>query len=38
MQNRIEHDLWYIEYWSFWLDFRIALMTIVQLLRPRNVY
>jgi Undecaprenyl-phosphate glucose phosphotransferase len=38
MQHRIEHDLWYIEYWSFWLDVRIALMTIVQLLRPRNVY
>jgi Undecaprenyl-phosphate glucose phosphotransferase len=38
MQHRIEHDLWYIEYWSFWLDLRIALRTIVQLLRPRNVY
>jgi Undecaprenyl-phosphate glucose phosphotransferase len=38
MQHRVEHDLWYIEYWSFWLDVRIVLMTVVQLLRPRNVY
>jgi Undecaprenyl-phosphate glucose phosphotransferase len=38
MQRRVERDLWYIEYWSLWLDIRILLMTIVQLLRPRNVY
>jgi Undecaprenyl-phosphate glucose phosphotransferase len=38
MQRRIEYDLWYIECWSIWLDVRILLMTIVQLLRPRNIY
>jgi Undecaprenyl-phosphate glucose phosphotransferase len=38
MQRRVERDLWYIEYWSLWLDLRILLLTIVQMLRPRNVY
>ena len=38
MERRVDHDLWYIEYWSFWLDLRILVMTAVQLLRPRNVY
>jgi lipopolysaccharide/colanic/teichoic acid biosynthesis glycosyltransferase len=38
MQSRIEHDLWYIEYWSLWLDLRILMTTFLQMLRPRNVY
>jgi len=28
MQKRVEHDNWYIENWSFWLDIQIILMTI----------
>jgi len=27
MAMRIEHDLWYIQNWSLWLDLRIMLMT-----------
>ena len=23
MERRVDHDLWYIECWSFWLDIRI---------------
>jgi lipopolysaccharide/colanic/teichoic acid biosynthesis glycosyltransferase len=34
----VEHDLWYIEYWSLWLDLRILVTTVFQLLKPRNVY
>jgi putative colanic acid biosynthesis UDP-glucose lipid carrier transferase len=26
--ERIKHDLWYLENWSFWLDLRIVFMTI----------
>lgn len=28
MQLRIDHDIWYIENWSFWLDIQIIFMTI----------
>jgi Undecaprenyl-phosphate glucose phosphotransferase len=38
MERRIELDLWYINNWSLWLDFRIIARTCVELLRPRNVY
>jgi Undecaprenyl-phosphate glucose phosphotransferase len=38
IQGRVEHDLWYIEYWSLWLDLRILVTTVFQLLKPRNVY
>jgi len=38
IQKRVEHDLWYIEYWSLWLDLRIIVATLFQLLKPQNVY
>jgi Undecaprenyl-phosphate glucose phosphotransferase len=38
MERRIDHDLWYIEYWSIWLDLRILLMTAVQVVWPKDVY
>ena len=28
MEARIEHDLWYIKNWSFWLDVRIIFSSI----------
>jgi Undecaprenyl-phosphate glucose phosphotransferase len=28
MEQRIQNDLWYIEYWSLWLDVRILLLTV----------
>ncbi|MDF2691578.1 MAG: undecaprenyl-phosphate galactose phosphotransferase [Gammaproteobacteria bacterium] len=28
MQKRVEYDLYYIEHWSIWFDFKIILMTI----------
>jgi putative colanic acid biosynthesis UDP-glucose lipid carrier transferase len=30
--KRIEHDIWYIENWSFWLDVQIIFITIWQML------
>jgi putative colanic acid biosysnthesis UDP-glucose lipid carrier transferase len=39
MQKRIEHDLWYIENWSFGLDIQIIFITIWNMLRgDRNAY
>jgi putative colanic acid biosynthesis UDP-glucose lipid carrier transferase len=28
LRKRIEHDIWYMENWSLWLDMRIMLLTI----------
>jgi putative colanic acid biosynthesis UDP-glucose lipid carrier transferase len=33
MQQRVEHDIWYIENWSLWLDFRIILLTMYNAFR-----
>jgi putative colanic acid biosynthesis UDP-glucose lipid carrier transferase len=38
MRARIEHDLWYIENWSLWLDLKILLLTIVDGFVHRNAY
>jgi lipopolysaccharide/colanic/teichoic acid biosynthesis glycosyltransferase/glycosyltransferase involved in cell wall biosynthesis len=35
--ERIKLDVWYIDYWTPWLDVRILLMTIGQVLRQRGV-
>jgi putative colanic acid biosynthesis UDP-glucose lipid carrier transferase len=31
--KRIEHDIWYIENWSFWLDIQIIILTAWQMLK-----
>jgi undecaprenyl-phosphate galactose phosphotransferase/putative colanic acid biosynthesis UDP-glucose lipid carrier transferase len=38
MKRRIQLDLWYINNWSLWLDFRIVARTTIELLRHRNAY
>lgn len=38
MQQRVESDLWYIEYWSPWLDIRILLLTVIRVLKSPNAY
>jgi putative colanic acid biosysnthesis UDP-glucose lipid carrier transferase len=35
-KKRIEHDLWYIENWSFWLDIQIILLTVWQILKGES--
>jgi Undecaprenyl-phosphate glucose phosphotransferase len=36
--ERTKYDLWYIENWSLWLDFRIILRTVFGILSGRNAY
>jgi lipopolysaccharide/colanic/teichoic acid biosynthesis glycosyltransferase len=36
LEARLEHDLFYIENWSVWLDLKILLMTIPAVLRGKN--
>ncbi|MBM6593257.1 undecaprenyl-phosphate glucose phosphotransferase [Microvirga pudoricolor] len=38
MERRVEHDLWYVANWSFWLDVRTLFMTVGALLRHRDIY
>lgn len=38
MKKRVEHDLYYIENWSLWLDLKIIAMTIFGVLSHKNVY
>ncbi len=38
LRQRFEHDLYYIENWSFWLDVYILLMTPLRLFHTRNAY
>ena len=33
MEKRVEHDLWYMENWSIWLDVRIIFLTIYQIFK-----
>lgn len=39
MQKRIDHDLWYIENWTFWLDIQIIFHTIWNMVKgDKNAY
>ncbi len=38
IERRVERDLWYIDNWSFRLDFAILLQTVTEVLRCRNAY
>jgi exopolysaccharide biosynthesis polyprenyl glycosylphosphotransferase len=38
MVQRVEHDLWYVEHRSFWLDCKIVLQTVIALMRPQNAH
>ncbi len=38
IEKRLELDLWYIDNWSLALDFKIALMTIIEIAQGENAY
>jgi Undecaprenyl-phosphate glucose phosphotransferase len=38
IQKRVEHDFYYIEHWSLWLDLRILLMTTYVIFKDDNAY
>lgn len=38
LHKRIEHDIYYIEHWSVWLDLKIILLTIFKIIADKNAY
>ncbi|HYB69705.1 MAG TPA: undecaprenyl-phosphate glucose phosphotransferase [Candidatus Bathyarchaeia archaeon] len=38
LEKRIQYDLEYIEQWSFWLDLKTIVLTVVRVLFDRNAY
>jgi putative colanic acid biosynthesis UDP-glucose lipid carrier transferase len=39
LRKRIEHDIWYLENWSLWLDVKIILLTVYVTIRgDKNAY
>jgi Undecaprenyl-phosphate glucose phosphotransferase len=38
MTRRVEHDLWYVDHWSLWLDIKILFATLPSVCRAQNAY
>ncbi len=36
MEKRIEHDIWYIEHWSFLFDLKIIVSTVINAFRSEE--
>ncbi len=38
MAKRVQYDLYYIEHWSLWFDFKIILLTVFRGFMHDNAY
>ena len=38
MEQRVEHDLWYINNWSLWLDIKILMKTFAAVIGQKEAY
>ena len=38
MNDRLAHDLWYVDHWSLWLDIKIVVMTAFSAKAHRNAF
>ncbi len=38
MRQRVEHDLFYIDHWSLWFDFKILLLTLLTVFKTKDAY
>lgn len=39
IKGRIEHDIWYMEKWNFWLDLKIIFLTVYNIIKgEKNAY
>lgn len=38
LEARVNHDIYYIDNWSFSFDLQILMMTAIELVRPRNAF
>ena len=38
IEQRVKFDLWYIDNWNLVVDFKIILMTLVEIMRGENAY
>ncbi|MCP3687999.1 MAG: undecaprenyl-phosphate glucose phosphotransferase [Gammaproteobacteria bacterium] len=38
MKKRVDHDLWYLDNWSLWLDIKIIVKTMITGFKGKNAY
>ena len=35
--DKFKHDIWYVDHWSFWLDIKIILMTVLKVFNREGI-
>jgi lipopolysaccharide/colanic/teichoic acid biosynthesis glycosyltransferase len=36
-QEKFDHDIWYVDHWSFWLDIKILWLTLIKTLKREGI-